>query len=162
MSVHVSDKDIVLLGHGSYSGGAKNFMLPDTIDLYVLQPVGYTLITDVAAAMITQQLITKLLLHHANGSGDTLIDPPMAVYKGGELAPALKLYDLGELTPWGKKVIGNKKNVVTVSATISLSDLITTNSKIRKALDDLPSGEKLKLYWSACASQIGGNSASLP
>ncbi|WP_417444175.1 putative adhesin [Joostella sp.] len=162
MSVHVSNKDIVLLGHGSYSGGAKNFKLPETIDLYVLQPVGYTLMTDVAAALITQQPITKILLHHANGSGNTLIDPPMAIYRGGELAPDLMLYDLGELTSWGQKVIGNKKNVITVSTTISLSDLITTQSKIKVALDNLPKGEKLKLYWSACASQVSGNNASLP
>jgi len=161
MSVQVTNKDVVLLGHGSYAGGAMNTKLPENIDLYILQPVGYTLLTDVASALINQYLISKLVLHHDNGSGSTEIDPPMAIYKGGENAPNLKLYDLGSLTDWGRVTIGDKKNVVTVNNPTLLSELIKTNEKIQEAIHDLPKGEKLKLYWSACASQVSGNSASL-
>ncbi|MCT4581466.1 MAG: hypothetical protein N4A35_08625 [Flavobacteriales bacterium] len=162
MSVQVTNKDIVLLGHGSYPGGAKNTKLPEEIDLYILQPVGYTLMTDVAEALIKQQLISKLVLHHENSGKDELINPPMAVYKGGDNAPDLTLYDLGSLSDWGRRVIGSKKNVVTVGEATLLSELIRSNEKIQEAIKALPKGEKLKLYWSACASQVSGNSASLP
>ena len=161
MSVQVTNKDIVLLGHGSYAGGATNAKLPANIDLYVLQPIGYTLMTDVAAALIQQTKIDKLKLHHANGSGDEIIEPAFTVYKGGDLAPDLTLYDLDTLSDWGKRVIGTKTNVVTVNAPTLLSVLLASNSKIKDALGKLAVGEKLKLYWSACASQVDGNSASL-
>jgi len=162
MSVQVTNNDIVLLGHGSYPGGATNTRLPDNIDLYILQPVGYTLMTDVAAALINQSLIPKIKLNHDNGSGSKLIDPPMAVYKGGDNAPNLTLYDLGSLADWGRRTIGDKQNVVTVNRPTMLADIIKTNSKIIEALKRLPKGGKLKLYWSACASQVSGNSASMP
>lgn len=161
MSVQVTNKDLVLLGHGSYAGGGKNTKLPDNIDLYVLPPVGYTLMTDVAAAMIQQRVISTLVLHHDNGSGNTTITPPVAVYNGGGYAPDLKLYDLGSLSGWGIKTIGDKKNVVTVNSPTLLSDLLKSDPKIKAALQSLPKNEKLKLYWSACASQVSGNSASL-
>lgn len=160
MSVRVTDKDIVLLGHGSYAGGVDNIKLPERIDLVVLAPLGYTLKTDVAEAMIDQRLIRYLMLHHRGGSTE-IIETPVAVYKGGEKAPNLKLYDLGSLSDWGRCTIGNKRNVVTVQKLTSLSDLIADNSKIRKALNELPQGKRLTLYWSACAAQISGNSASL-
>ncbi|MBE0391982.1 hypothetical protein BJQ96_01827 [Flavobacterium sp. PL0002] len=160
MSVQITNKDIVLLGHGSYEGGAKNKKLPNNIDLYLLPPIGYTLKTDVAAAMIHQDQIAKIVLHHATG-GTEVVDPPMAVYKGGDLAPDLKLYNLGTLSDWGKKTIGDKKNVVTVDKDILLSELILTNDKIKEAVKKLLPGEKLKLYWSACANQVSGNYASL-
>lgn len=161
MSVQVTNKDIVLLGHGSYAGGATNTKLPVNIDLYVLQPVGYTLMTDVAEAMIQQVVIDKLTLHHDNGSGDTTIDPPMGIYKGGTDAPDFTLYDLGSLSDWGKKVIGQKSNVVTVNKPMLLSELLKSDAKIIEAVKQLPVNGKLKLYWSACASQVSGNNASL-
>ncbi|WP_026752991.1 putative adhesin [Sediminibacter sp. Hel_I_10] len=160
MSVRVTDKDIVLLGHGSYSGGLQNTELPKNIDLYILPPVGYTLKTDVAEALIEQRLINKLELHHRDGD-NTIIDTPMAVYQGGSNAPDLKLYDLGSLSEWGRTTIGRKKNVVTVNRPTFLSQLIKDDPKIKEDLRQLPNGEKLKLYWSACAAQISGNSASL-
>lgn len=161
MSVKVTNNDIVLLGHGSYAGGAKNTKLPNNIDFYVMQPVGYTLKTDVASAMIKQNEIKELVLHHANGSGDTTVEPPVALYEGGKNAPDLKLYDLGSLSDWGRQTIGTKQNVVTVGEPTLLSELIKTNQKIKLAIAKLPEGSKLKVYWSACASQVSGNSASL-
>jgi len=160
MSVKVNDNDIVLLGHGSYDGGANNFMLPSNIDLYVLQPVGYSLTTDVASALIQQTQIDSLVLHH-NGSGNATIAAPVAVYTGGGNAPNFSLYNLGDLSDWGTKTIGSKQNVVTVSATTTLSNLISSNAKILAALKKLSKGDKLKLYWSACANQVSGNYASL-
>lgn len=167
MSVKVTDKDIVLLGHGSYQGGADNFKLPERIDLYILQPVGYSLTTDVANALINQKLIEKLKLHHVENGHEIPLDPsvidtPIAVFYGGNLAPDLILYDLGDLSEWGKKTIGDKKNVVTVKEQTPLSQLIATNEKINIALKMLPEGERLKLYWSACANQVSGYYASLP
>lgn len=160
MSVQVTDRDIVLLGHGSYSGGANNFKLPASIDLYILPPIGYSLKTDAASALIQQFKIEKLKLNH-DGVFVSVIDPPVAVYKGGNLAPDLTLYDLGSLTEWGKKTIGSKKNVVTVDRATLLSELIKSNAKIIEALKKLPQGEKLKLYWSACANQVSGYTAGL-
>ncbi|AXG71055.1 hypothetical protein KORDIASMS9_03310 [Kordia sp. SMS9] len=161
MSVQVTNKDLVLLGHGSYSGGATNTMLPENIDLYILQPIGYTLMTDVASAMINQVLINTLTLHHDNSSGTSTIEAPTAVYRGGNLAPNLTLYDLGSLSDWGKRTIGDKTNVVTVSTATLLSELIKHDEKIQEAVKQLAKGEKLKLYWSACANQVSGNYASL-
>lgn len=160
MSVQVTDRDIVLLGHGSYSGGANNFKLPASIDLYILPPIGYTLMTDVATALIQQSKIKKLELNRDRGSIN-VIEPPVAAYKGGNLAPDLTLYDLGSLTEWGEMTIGSKKNVVTVDRATLLSELIKSNAKIIEALKKLPQGEKLKLYWSACANQVSGYTAGL-
>jgi hypothetical protein len=160
MSVQVTNKDIVLLGHGSYQGGATNTKLPNNIDLYVLPPVGYSLAIDVAAAMIHQQEIQNLVLHH-DGSTTGNIQPPVAVYEGGDLAPNFILHNLGSLSEWGKKTIGDKKNVVTVDQDTLLSELITSNPKIIEAVSKLGKGEKLKLYWSACANQVSGYWASL-
>lgn len=161
MSVQVTNSDIVLLGHGSYAGGATNAKLPANIDLYILQPVGYTLMTDAAAALINQTKIDQLTLHHANGSGDTKMDVPVNIYKGGSLAPDLTLYDLDSLATWGAGVIGTKTNVVTVNAATLLSKLLVTDPKIAAAIGKLPKGQNLKVYWSACLSQVSGNSASL-
>jgi len=161
MSVLVTNSDLVMLGHGSYAGGAKNFKLPDNIMLYVLPPVGYTLRTDVAEAMIQQRQINQLSLHHDNGRGNTTIEPPSAIYEGGKLAPDLTLYDLGSLSDWGRGVIGQRTNVITVSQPTLLSQLIQSDGKINEALKRLSLDSKLKLYWSACASQVSGNSASL-
>ncbi|WP_138433980.1 putative adhesin [Winogradskyella algicola] len=161
MSVKVTNKDIVLLGHGNYAGGVNNMVLPEKVDLYILPPIGYTLKTDVAKALIQQNEIDKLVLHHDNGRGDSTIKPPMILYKGGTEAPNLKLYDLEDLYDWGRYIIGNRKNVVTVNKPTLLSDLLADNNKIQEAIWYLAEGEQLKLYWSACANQIGGNSASL-
>jgi len=157
MSVRVTNEDIVLLGHGSYQGGAKNFKLPENIDLYVSSPIGYVLMTDVAKALIQQREINKLVLYYDKiTSGE--IEPAVAVYRGGKLAPDLILHDLGDLTKWGKDTIGDKKNVVTVEKDTLLSELIQSNEKIKEASKG---GRKLKLYWSACASQVSEYSASL-
>jgi len=161
MSVKVTNKDIVLLGHGSYQGGAKSIILPEKVDLYILPPIGYTLKTDVAAALIRQNEIDKLVLHHINGSGDTTVEPPIAFYKGGFQAPDLTLYNLGDLSDWGRYVVGDRSNVVTVDRPTKLSDILSDNTKIQDAIWYLPENEKLRLYWSACASQVSGNSASL-
>lgn len=163
MSVQVTNKDIVLLGHGSYPGGATNTKLPDNIDLYIIQPIGYILMTDVASALIQQEEIKKIKLSHTGGTDKITDDVPFVEYLGGNIAPDLSLYDLGkELTPWANGTIGEKKNVVTVSKTTLLSKLIETDPKILAALKILPEGKKLKLYWSACASQVDGFTASLP
>ncbi|MCL3782231.1 hypothetical protein EMN47_17725 [Prolixibacteraceae bacterium JC049] len=161
MSVQVTNNDLVLLGHGSYQGGAKNVLLPDNVDLYVLQPVGYTLTTTVAAALIRQEEINRLRLLHDGGRGNTTVHPPMAIYKGGELAPDLILHDLGNLAKWGAETIADKENVITVNRSILLSEIIKTNNKIKRVVDLLGKGERLKLYWSACACQISGNRADL-
>lgn len=166
MSVKVTDKDIVLLGHGSYQGGAVNFKLPERIDLYILQPLGYSLTTDVANALINQKLIDELKLHHVENGHEiplapSVIDTPTVVFHGGSLAPDLILYNLGDLSEWGKKTIGDKKNVVTVKEQTALSQLIATDDKINLALRSLPENERLKLYWSACANQVDGYYASL-
>lgn len=161
MSVKITDKDIVLLGHGSYPGGATNIMLPENVDLYILQPIGYTLMTDVAAALIKQDLIEELILKHENGSGNSTCVAPFVKYVGGKNAPDFTLYDLGSLSKWGSNVIGNRTNVVTVNAPSLLSELLLSNSKIKAALKELNGNDKLRLYWSACANQVSGNSASL-
>ncbi|MES2574649.1 MAG: hypothetical protein V4572_06885 [Bacteroidota bacterium] len=160
MSIQVTNKDLVLLGHGSYGGGTTNTTLPVEIDLYILQPVGYTLMTDVASALIQQREIRQIRLRH-DGRGNDFIDPPIAKYLGGTLAPNFTLYNLGSLSEWGKTIIGNKKNVVTVDRDTLLSELIKSDPKINEALKQLPKGEKLKLYWSACANQVSGYTASL-
>jgi hypothetical protein len=160
MSVQVTSKDLVLLGHGSYSGGVKNTKLPVNIDLYLLPPVGYSLMTGLAATLINQTKIEKITLRH-NGVSPEVIDVPFVVYPGGTDAPNLTLYNLGDLSEWGRQTIGDKKNVVTVSQTTLLSDLILSDAKILAALKILPKGEKLKLYWSACANQVSGYTASL-
>ncbi|MBF4507269.1 hypothetical protein IRZ83_11350 [Flavobacterium sp. JLP] len=160
MSVQVTNKDVVLLGHGSYSGGVNNTTLPANIDLYLLPPVGYILMTDLAAALISQTKIDKIKLNHDGGSPE-IVDAPFAIYRGGGAAPNLTLYNLGDLVPWGEKTIADKKNVVTVSKTTLLSELIQSDPKILAALKILSKGEKLKLFWSACASQVDGNTASL-
>lgn len=161
MSVKVTNDDLVLLGHGSYPGGAANTRLPKEIDLYILPPLGYTLMTDVAEALIQQREIRTITLHHSNGSGNTIIDVPFVEYLGGTDAPDLTLYNLGSLEDWGIRTIGTKQNVVTVSETTLLSQLFKSNAKVADALTKLPKGEKLKLYWSACANQVSGNTASL-
>ena len=161
MSLQITNKDIILLGHGNYSGGGTITKLPENIDLYILQPLGYTLRTDVAAALIKQKLIKKLILHHETGSDDRSIAPNSTIFSGGEFAPDFKMYDLGHLSDWGKETIGDKKNIVTVKKPSLLSELIRTDKKINEALKLLSKDEKLKLYWSACDNQIRGNSARL-
>jgi len=160
MTVKVTDSDLILLGHGSYHGGADNITLPPNIDLYILQPVGYTLYTDVAEALIDQETITQLKLVHTDGES-TLFDAPASMCYGGKLAPNLTLYPLGELEEWGRNAIGSKTNVVTVNTTTSLADLLESD-EIISAKRRLASGKNLKLYWSACANQISGYSAQLP
>jgi hypothetical protein len=160
MSVQVTNEDIVLLGHGSYSGGVNNTRLPANVDLYLLPPVGYSLMTGLAAALINQTKIDKITLRH-NGVSPEVVDAPFATYLGGTDAPNLTLYDLGTLADWGIEIIGDKKNVITVGNTTLLSELIKSDAKIAAALKILPKGEKLKLYWSACANQVSGYTASL-
>jgi len=160
MSVKVTNDDIVLLGHGSYQGGSINTRLPANIDLYLLPPVGYSLMTGLASTLINQMEIKKIQLSH-NGNPVEIIDVPFVEYLGGTDAPNLILHDLGDLTEWGKRTIGDKKNVVTVSKDTLLSELITSDPKIVVALEKLPKGKKLKLYWSACANQVSGYTASM-
>lgn len=79
----------------------------------------------------------------------------------GFFAPDLILDDLGPQSDLGKKIIGDKKNIVTVYKSISLSELLKSNKKINEALKHLPEGEVLKLYWAACADQVEANYATL-
>lgn len=161
MSVQVTNKDLVLLGHGSYPGGATNTKLPSNVDLYILQPVGYSLLTTVASELIDQERIDQLELHHENDSGTSIIEPAIGIYKGGESTPNLTLYNLGGLEQWGVETIGDKQNVVTVNETTLLSELLTSNTKILDAINKLAKDETLKLYWSACLYQTSENYASL-
>ncbi|KPC52578.1 putative adhesin [Amantichitinum ursilacus] len=166
MAIQVSNQDIVALGHGSYEGGAKNFTLPAGVDLYILQPVGYTLTTGVAEALIGQRAIDKLYLSHwQQGTkkwGPATEWEPSPALPGGSLAPDLTLYPLGDLADWGKKTIGGRTNVVLTDQQISLSELLKTNAAIQAAIKaQVAKGGKLKLYWSACAAQISGSRAHI-
>lgn len=160
MSVQVTNKDIVLLGHGSYPGGDTHTKLPENINLYLLPPVGYSLKTGLAETLIDQNEIEQITLRY-DGGNPKIIDAPFVEYVGGSNVPNFTLYNLGDLSEWGKKTIGDKKNVVTVSDDTLLSVLIESNPTILAALKKLPEGEKLKLYWSACANQVRGYTASL-
>lgn len=162
MTIQVNDKDIVFLGHGSYQGGAKNFALPNGVELYLMQPVGYTMTLAVAEALIGQQPIGKLRLKHDNGSGDADWEPAAPI-QGGNLAPDLILHDLGSLRSWGQGVIGNRGNVVTVTGDTLLSALLAGNAAVKNAIKEQQSqGKKLRLFWSACANQVSGNVLTLP
>jgi hypothetical protein len=144
MTIQVTNADKVLLGHGSYLGGAQNFELPKGFELIILQPVGYTLGVDVAQKLIAQQAIDHLVLKHDNGSGDSVWNLPGATYQGGNLAPNLVLHDLA-----GTAVVGSSAaNVVLVRTDTSLSDLVKTLKPTR-------------LFWCACANQVNGNRARL-
>ncbi len=161
MTIKVTNNDVVLLGHGSYLGGADNFNLPPEVELYILQPAGYTLECGVAAALIRQESIAKLVLHHANGSGNSDW-VPAAPYRDGALAPDLILHNLESLADWGRQVIGPRLNVVTVDRDIRLSELLGGNHAIRAAIArEVKAGRKLRLFWSACANQVSGNVARL-
>jgi len=160
MSVKVTNKDIVLLGHVSHEGGSRNTRLPANIDLYLLPPPGYNLMINLAAALIDQMEIRQIRLSR-DGNPATIIDVPFVEYLGDTDAPDLILQDLDALSGWGKRAIGDKKNVVTVGRATSLSELIASDPKILAALKELPNGEKLKLYWSACSNQISGYTAGL-
>lgn len=144
MTIQVTNADRVLLGHGSYEGGATNFTLPQGFELIVLQPVGYTLGVDVAERLIAQRSIDKLVLKHDNGSGDSNWTVPGATYKGGGSAPDLVLHDLAGTAVQGSTAA----NVVLVNSDTRLSDLV---KKLGPA----------RLFWCACANQVSGNRAYL-
>jgi hypothetical protein len=155
MSIQVTDSDIVLLGHGTYKGGAQNFKLPDGVELYIVQPVGYTLMTTVAEALIGQQAIAAIKLHHKDSTPpDAWLPEPLA---GGAMAPDLILHDLDTLAKWGQKTIGARRNVVTVDHDTRLSELLSGNAAIKAAIKaQTDKGKKLRVFWSACAAQIDG------
>jgi hypothetical protein len=161
MTIQVSNSDFILLGHGSYGGGAEICVLPSRIELIILPPLGYSLMTDVAEYLVLQKKIEQLFLHYDNYNGAASITSPMIHYMPGDYVPNLKLYDLGDLAHWGRNLIGDRQNVITVHKEKNLSEILTSDEKISSAKESLKSEANLKVYWSACANQVSGCWASL-
>ena len=149
-TVQLQPNDLVLLGHGSYPGGAKNFTLPANIDLQILQPVGYTLTTDVPENLLGAKSISKLVLHHDNGTSDWV---PADLLHGGSGAPDLTLYPLGTLAGWGDTVTRGHTNVLQVTSPTLLSALLAQTT-VTNRVKALPGGQHLRIIWMACTNQI--------
>ncbi|WP_431257994.1 putative adhesin [Roseateles chitinivorans] len=161
MALTATKDDIILLGHGGYTGGVDNITLPAGLDLYVLGPVGAVLTVAAAKLLIDAKDIKTLNL--TTGGKQSVLMPgggfPHA-YKGGQGAPNLHLFSLGAATdPIRVKLLtGNVLTPVLVTKETTLAELVKLPAVASKAAAAAKAGKSVRVFWAACATQGGTES----
>lgn len=159
MAVQINPDDIVLLGHGTYEGGAANFPLPAGIELHVLQPVGTRLRVSLARKLVAGQAVPTLWLM----DGDRRVEDLGAlgfphVYANGENVPQLTLYPLGDVAA---EFSGASRGmeVGMVDRPTSLQELLGKGLIQARIKEQRAQGKALRVFWLACANQLGTKSS---
>ncbi|NHZ33338.1 putative adhesin [Massilia rubra] len=157
MPITTSSTDLILAGHGSYEGGADNFVMPANVDFYLLQPVGTGLTDGPALALVGNKPIDRLVLRTSITAVTDLQPMGMPkVFKAGEMAPNLVLHDLADLkTAVQAAIPKGATNVIMVGKDTKLQDLLKTDAvqKLIKANTARQPGSKTRVFWAACANQ---------
>lgn len=172
--ITTNGKDLILVGHGTYLGGADTFVLPQGVELHLTQPVGSALIIGAAAVLLTNTVVDRAVLVRqpprfdkkgaqvapaGKGWDDfaTLQIGNGTVYHPGDRAPNLVLHDLGEDKATLQDIAQHgHSHVVYVGADSHLSDILandpTVKSLIKAAVD---SKQVLRVVWAACTAFDG-------
>ncbi|NHZ93147.1 hypothetical protein F2P45_29665 [Massilia sp. CCM 8733] len=157
MPVTTSSNDVILAGHGSYEGGADNFVMPANVDFYLLQPVGTGLTDGPVLALVGCKPIDRLVLRTSVTAVSDLQPMGMPkIFRAGERAPNLVLYDLGSLKSTVQAAIPRgASNVVMVAKDTKLQDLLKSDAvqKVIKANTAKQTGARTRVFWAACANQ---------
>lgn len=162
MTIQANKDDIILLGHGGYTGGVDNIPLPAGLDLHILGPVGAVLTVAAAKLLIDAKVIKTLKV--TTGGKQTVLMPDGGfphIYKGGQSAPNLHLFSLGAVNdPIRVSLLtGNVLTPVLVTKETTLAELVKLPEVAKKAADAVKAGRSARVFWAACASQ--GSSESV-
>lgn len=155
MAVQITPNDLIMLGHGTYEGGAANFVLPDNVELHVLQPVGTCLRVALAQQLISGAAVATLWLM----DGQRRIEDLTAlgfphVYSAGVRVPELTLYGLGSAAQYFQNP-GQGMQVLTVAQPTSLQALLALPGTQARIDERKRQGHPLRVFWLACANQLG-------
>jgi len=152
MPITTTPNDVILVGHGTYQGGANNFTLPAGVDLWMLQPVGSAVTDGPVTALVGNTPIDRLILRQSNGAWDDFrtLGLPNVIH-GGQQAPNLILHDLGDLKPLVQAAIARGPNhVIMVTQDTTLQTLLARPDVQRLIQAHLASRSALRVFWAAC------------
>lgn len=161
MTLQATKDDIILLGHGGYTGGVDNMALPAGLDLHILGPVGAVLTVGAAKLLIDAKVIKTLKI--TTGDKENVLMPDGGfpnVYKGGQRAPNLHLFSLGSATDPIRTTLltGHVLTPELVTKETTLAELVKLPAIARKAAEAAKAGKSVRVFWAACASQGGKES----
>lgn len=158
--------DVILVGHGTYLGGAATFILPPGMELHITQPVGSALTVGAAGVLLANKTVDRAVLVQPSKKYDDFANLGLAagtVYKAGDRAPNLVLHDLGALKASLQDLakLGGG-HVVYVSADTLLADMLKNDATVKSALALAVQAKKtLRVYWAACTA-MGQNPDPAP
>ncbi|MDH0648574.1 hypothetical protein N5D31_17350 [Pseudomonas sp. GD03867] len=155
--ITTSKDDLILVGHGTYLGGADTFVLPAGVELHITQPVGSALTVGAAGVLLANKAVDRAVLVQPSKQFDdfaTLGLGSGTVYKPGERAPNLLLHDLGTLKPALQKLATQgASHVVYVGADTLLADVLAKDPTVKPLIAAAVQAKKvLKVYWAACTA----------
>ncbi|MCL6309711.1 hypothetical protein QQL38_25040 [Pseudomonas syringae] len=159
--------DIIVAGHGTYLGGAKNFVLPAGVELHLMQPVGSELTVASASVLLGNKPLDRAILLQPSGKYDDFAVLGLkngTVYAPGAAAPDLLLHDLGDMKPvlQGYAKVGASQ-VVYVASDKLLSDIIANDATVKGLIAAAVKAKKVvKLYWCACTAHGSKNPDTSP
>jgi hypothetical protein len=158
MPIRTTANDVILVGHGSYQGGAVNFQLPAHVELHLLQPVGAAMTDGPVKALVGQRPIDRLILWQTGTGADRFDDLPKrgipTVYSGPTQVPDLVLHDLGDLKTLVQSAIAKGPNhVIMVTKDTRLSQVMVMPDIQKLIAAAGAAGSRLRVFWAACAVQ---------
>lgn len=149
--------DIILLGHGTYLGGADTFKLPEGVELHITQPVGSALRIDAAGVLLANRAVDRAVLVQPSFKYDDFAALGLGngtVYKPGERAPNLLLHDLGAQKARLQALAGQgHSQVVYVSKDTLLASILGSDATVKQRIADaVKANTVVKIYWAACTA----------
>ncbi|WP_176078984.1 putative adhesin [Paraburkholderia tuberum] len=154
--ISTTKDDAIIVGHGTYRGGAATFTVPAGVELHISQTVGSAMTVSAAGMLLSNTPVNRgALIHPPKGYDDFAALGLVTVYAAGAKAPNLILHDIGAqagaINGWAAK--GNSA-VVLVNADALLADLLTSNpivtGRVKAAVS---AGKTVRVFWAACAVQ---------
>ncbi|MEO7496301.1 MAG: putative adhesin [Massilia sp.] len=152
MPISTCANDIILAGHGSYEGD-DSFILPDSVELHLLAPMGAGLLDGPVTALVGNWQIDRLALQKP--SNEVLDLYPLnvpTVIGGGQRSPNLILEGLGFARAFVMAAVPRgASNVFTVDADTTLADLLA-RADVATTIDafrTLRPKERVKIFWAA-------------
>lgn len=181
--IQTTENDILLIGHGSTGDPSETINLPANVELWVMQPIGFTLTDKTMQALVQMEPIEKLCTSETSSSGKRMVADAynfVSVYKGR--APNLTLSPLEEQQEMVDGFIDdcnaqNKPFYLTTAEDqgLSLNDLLyapeyenvtqinnqnASRVRLRQKLDELSeNGPPLRIFWAACSSHLSDDSS---
>lgn len=155
MPITTTSKDVIFVGHGYYKGGAATFLLPDNVELWLIQTANSALTDGPVIELVSNYDIDRLMLRYNDSSFQDLAAMGIPL-KYRQTAPNLVLQNLDEEKSKIQNAI-SQGVIKMVDSDTSLQQLLQLENIKELIAEHRSKGTYLRVFWAACAVQDGNS-----